>query len=72
MWGNQPKNSEAIVQEDIKTMVEKLDTLKARQVCLQRKLERLLGTWVINARKHREEAEALFLEAEIVGDPNTR
>jgi hypothetical protein len=66
IWSNQPRDSEAIVQEDIKTMAEELDALKAQQAFLQRKLKRRLRTWGINARKHREKAEALFLDAEMV------
>jgi hypothetical protein len=65
IWVNLPKDSETIMQEDIKTTAEELDALKARQVFLQRKLESLLKTRETNAQKRRDEAQAIFLEAEM-------
>jgi hypothetical protein len=65
IWTTLPTSSETLMQEDIKTTVEELEALKARQIFLQRKLESLLRAGEISAQKRRDEAEALFLEAEM-------
>ena len=65
IWAKLQKESERIMQEDIKTTVEELDALRARQAFLQRKLEGLLKARETNMQKWIDEAKAIFLAAEM-------